>query len=233
MNQTPPEDTGTLDFSDVLAFSIHDIKNSLSLILQSSEQLTQVKDQLPPEHIETLSRLQYESHRVNANLLQLLTLYREQKCQLPVTFDNYYIIDLYEDLKANLINYTNQKQIDVRLNLAPSLNWNFDYHLVSSVLADIFTNASRYTCSCIQLSAYVVDGYLNLLIEDDGEGYDPAMLDKLKTGAVFDLSLGRTGLGVYFARVVAEKHYNNGNKGQIKLTNSKKFGGGAFLLQLP
>ncbi|HMU67097.1 MAG TPA: sensor histidine kinase, partial [Cellvibrionaceae bacterium] len=89
--------TEKVDFSLVLAASVHDMKNSIGMLIGSLEQ---VIDELPPvndvqaQHFNTL---QYEASRINGELVQLLTIYRMQNDLLPFRQDQHYVLDVLED----------------------------------------------------------------------------------------------------------------------------------------
>jgi len=71
-------------------------------------------------------------------------------------------------------------------------------------------------------------------VEDDGPGFPPSFLavsNPTQTG--IDFTTGSTGLGLYFARTVAEMHKSRGRTGSLRLENGGAMGGGCFILQLP
>jgi hypothetical protein len=49
----------------------------------------------------------------------------------------------------------------------------------------------------------------------------------------FNLTAGRTGLGLFFAHLIAKAHQNQGKTGRIELSNGGRYGGGVFKLYLP
>lgn len=67
----------TFDFSAILASSAHDMKNSLCLLIQLIEE---VSEQVPQgSATENMAKVHYEAQRINSGLIQLLTLYRDQQ----------------------------------------------------------------------------------------------------------------------------------------------------------
>ena len=61
-----------IDFSTVLASTVHDMKNSLALVLQ---QLESVIDRTQDTTLgNDIAHVHYEAQRINANLVQLLQL---------------------------------------------------------------------------------------------------------------------------------------------------------------
>ena len=72
-----------LDFSTVIASTVHDMKNSLALLTQTHSQwLTQLPDELL--HNREHGIIEYEFARLNGMLVQLLGLYKLGVNQLPL-----------------------------------------------------------------------------------------------------------------------------------------------------
>ena len=98
----------------------------------------------------------------------------------------------------------------------------------------MFINALRYSRGKIKVSAKIVDNHLVIEIADNGHGYSEIML-QAQSNSMAELSSkqGRTGLGLYFARLIANTHINRDQQGQITLVNGGELGGGIFRLTLP
>ena len=75
-----------IDFSSVLASTVHEMKNSLCMLLQSIDTMAQDQDQ-NPRTAQELAKIHYEASRLNTNLLQMLSLYRVEKAQLPLMIE--------------------------------------------------------------------------------------------------------------------------------------------------
>jgi len=134
--------------------------------------------------------------------------------------------------KNNL--YLENRQINVEFDIEQDLAWVFDNDLISNLLNDIFVNAMRYCQNNIYVSAFKNEGLLTIKIEDDGDGYPESMLQKTNDApAEIDLNLSRTGLGIYFAQLIANAHEQSGRHGDIKLENGGRFDGSVFTLTLP
>ena len=223
-----------IDFATVLASAAHDMKNSLCLLIQSIDNLQQEQQQLDSNGKEELSRIHYEANRLNINLLQLLSLYRIEKNQLPLQIDQYYISDLFEEILLKNEMYSAQKNIQVEVQDGSELLWYFDSDLISNLLNDMFVNALRYTKSKLLLRAELTEQGLAIELHDDGPGYPEFMLENADT-LMKDLNLaaGRTGLGLFFAGLIAKAHKNHGKTGFIRLSNGGLYGGALFSLYLP
>jgi K+-sensing histidine kinase KdpD len=229
----PKEDT-SIDFSAVLASAVHDMKNSLCLLTQSIENLGQSIQDTDLISREHLASSHYEAARLNTGLVQLLSLYRAGLDNLPLNIDEYDIEDLIENLVGTNESYLNHKNMILEVNQSADLVWYLDADLISILLNDVLINAMRYSQKNILLSVYVDDQQLVFKVEDDGPGYPESML-KANTINMqhFDIGQGRTGLGLFFARLIAQAHTKGQTKGTISLKNGGSLGGSVFILTLP
>lgn len=223
-----------VDFSLILASSVHDMKNSIGMLIASLETFI---DEHPPENDNQrkhFNTLHYESSRINAELVQLLTIYRMQNDHLPLRVDQCYVIDVLEDQVARNHALIESRGIHLKLNCSDNLEWVFDADLIGSVVQNVLVNCARYTRSEIELSAVVKDDLLEICIADDGQGYPPSMLET--PSSLVDeasISSGNTHLGLYFAEQIAALHKQKNRVGYINLENGAPLGGGCFKMVLP
>ena len=223
-----------IDFATVLACSVHDMKNSLCMVIQSAELIQAEGDKLSDDARAELARLNYEANRLNSNLLQLLSLYRLDRQQLPVQIDQHYLSELFEELLLKNQYFALQQDIEFIIQVEHDLSWFFDRDLVLSVLNDAIANALRYSSRRIVLSAEVAKGMLKVQVADDGPGFPDFMLDNANPDMhKLDLRHGHTGLGIFFAKLIARAHHNKNQRGQVTLQNNGELSGGSFSLTLP
>ncbi|TQV71439.1 HAMP domain-containing histidine kinase [Aliikangiella marina] len=218
-------------FSTILASTVHDMKNSLGMMLEALDSLL---DKLEDSKTDPkYGIVQYESMRVNNSLMQLLALYKIENNQLPFNPSYHNVYDFIEEqiliheplLKAKGFNYT----IDVDEDIEAV----FDESLISMVVSNIIGNAIRYAHSEIRVSAEI-DERLSIIINDDGPGYPAQMIELVGDYMLgINQSTGSTGLGLFFAQKVAELHSHGEKSGSIELANGGKLGGGAFLINIP
>lgn len=228
------EQEDNIDFSLVLASSIHDMKNSVGMLLHSIEQLI---DETPRENnpaIQHFNNLHYEASRINGDLVQLLTLYRMQNNFLPVRIDEHYVMDLLEEQVARNQVLFDSAGIDLKTDCDSNLVWYYDQDLLGTLIHNILVNAVRYTKSAISISARIEDNFLCLTIADDGKGFPEYMLDN-PSGGVEEACLGEnaTHLGLYFASKIAWFHRQGEQRGYIRLDNGAPLGGGVFQVFIP
>ncbi len=225
---------GGLDFSTVIASTVHDMKNSLAMLTQAHGQWLA---QFPSELLNCREHglIEYEFARLNGLLVQLLGLYKLGVNQLPLRPAYHELEDFLEAQLARQHEVLNSRHIVARCELeAFDLLGFFDQELVGSVVANIITNSIRYARSTLLVRAWQEPEQLVLSICDDGEGYPAAMLDQ-QSDYVLGLnhSTGSTGLGLYFAGRIAALHERNGLRGHIEISNGGPLGGGEFRIYLP
>ncbi|ABD81115.1 sensor histidine kinase [Saccharophagus degradans] len=223
-----------IDFAMVLASSVHDMKNSVGMLLASLDQLMESAPPKDESQSRQYSTLSYEASRINNELVQLLTVYRMQNEFLPLRIDEHYIVDIFEEQIARNHTLIETRDISLDMDCDHDLNWYFDRDLVSSVIHNVLINGIRYTSNKIVLSAKVENDMLVLSVADNGSGYPPSMLDRPSCG-VEDAEVSKDGthLGLYFAERIAEMHKEKNRHGFIKLSNDSDIGGGLFSLYIP
>lgn len=227
-------DSRDLDFSTVLAASVHDMKNSVGMLVASLEAAIEEQPPQSDAQARRLATLHYEASRINAELIQLLTIYRMQNRHLPVRIDSHHVIDVLEEQLARNHMLIESKQVDVVLECDEDLQWFFDSDLIASVVQNVLVNCVRYTQNRLLIAAGLVDNMLCISIADDGPGYPPQMRER--PSAVVDeaeISHGETHLGLYFADRIAAMHRQGDRQGFIRVENDGPLGGGVFKIHLP
>ncbi|SHK58331.1 Histidine kinase-, DNA gyrase B-, and HSP90-like ATPase [Marinobacter antarcticus] len=221
-----------IDFSMVLALAVHDMKNSLGMLLNSLDELrAENEDKLNDS--SKFNTLQYEAERIHNDLVQLLGIYRLGENNLSAHIEEHFIPDFLSEHLARHTPLLKGLGIECSID-AEAINGFFDADLLTGALNNTINNAIRYTKSRIRLTAYEHDGYLVIGVEDDGEGYPESMQH---TGTLSFKSLnfntGSTSLGLFFVSAVADLHSEGERTGYIKLRNGGHLGGGVFEIWLP
>lgn len=230
-SEDKPEDN--LDFSFVLAASVHDMKNSLGMLLNSLEEVIESsppKDESQKKHF---SILQYEASRINSELIQLLTIYRLKKKNLPFNLDENYVFDTFEDQVARNDVLFKTRGITLSTDCDPDLAWFYDNELVGNVVHNVLINAARYAKNNIAIIANVINNQLVIRIEDDGNGFPDFMINASEEAPGSRTATDSTQLGLFFASRIAAFHRKGDVKGCIKLYNGGTLGGGVFEITLP
>ena len=202
-----------MEFVDVAALTIHDVKNRLAILASRAE---------AKGDGETLQ----VALEAAATLTGLLVFYKAEKGSLGLDIDARVPEDLLQELVLEIGKQT-PLTVTADCAAAPTL-WFYDESLVRMVLLNALYNALRHARQNITLSALLSDGCLEFCIADDGPGYPDALLGSAL--AMQPLSREGTGLGLYLASRVAALHSNAGQTGEIRLSND---GGAVFCLRLP
>ncbi|MBO6850101.1 MAG: sensor histidine kinase [Marinobacter sp.] len=236
MNSTPAGDEqsrdNSIDFSMVLASAVHDMKNSLGMLLNSIDELRSDHEASLGES-SRFNTLQYEAERMHNDLVQLLGIYRLGENNLSAHIEEHFVPDFLSEHVARHTPLLQGLGIEYAVE-AEDINGFFDDDLLTGVLNNTINNAIRYTRSRILLTACERDGYLVIGVEDDGQGYPESMQH---TGTPnfksLDFNSGSTSLGLFFASSVARLHREGERGGSIHLHNGGRLGGGVFEIWLP
>ena len=221
------------DLEMLLASCIHDMKNSISMILSSADQLNET-DQSAEQTDEQLANLRYEASRLNNDLMHLLGVYRINERELPIIIDEHEVHEVLQEQFLRNEVLLNKSNMAFELDCDEDEIWYFDSELIGGVINNILVNAVRYSKQRIRLKARVIDDQLSIEVSDDGCGYPDTMLHTPdKPQKAINYRTGSTSLGLYFAAKVAGLHTKNKQTGHITLQNGGDLGGGIFTLYLP
>lgn len=215
------------------ASSVHDIKNSLSMLLQTLEEVIRST----PNQSDTLRRqfgvLQGEAARINNDLLYFLGLYRLQQNQLPLQIQPVYVAEFLQEQMLNNALLFEIRDLELTLDCDDALTAWFDPALIAGVVNNVLVNAARYAGRTVALHARSERGGLLIEISDDGGGFPEKMLQQGgNRDRGIDFGSGSTNLGLHFAAEVAAMHRRGDCAGRIELSNRPE-GGGCFRLWLP
>jgi signal transduction histidine kinase len=225
------------------ASSVHDIKNSLSMLLQTLEEVIRSTPDQSTEQRQQFGVLQGEAARINNDLMYFLGLYRLQKNQLPLQIQSVYVADFLQEQLINNALLFEIRNIALTLHCDDTLSAYFDPSLIAGIINNVLVNAARYAKATVSVHARATQGGLTIEVHDDGQGFPPKMLqqgnnhDTTNRDRSIDFSTGSTNLGLYFATEVAAMHKraaiesSDEKRGSIELSNTPR--GGCFKLFLP
>lgn len=222
-----------IDFSFVLASSVHDMKNSLGMLLNT---LSAMMVNSPPKDAEQarfFSVLEYEAARINGELVQLLSLYRMDENTMSVIIDAHHVIDTLDEQIARNDTLLKSRNINIQVDCDIDMVWYFDSELIGGVLNNLIVNCARYSRQQLLICASEENGFLCITIADDGQGYPDNMLMGALPQIPVSFNSGNTRLGLLFTRKVLELHKSKKGQGHMTIANNGPLGGGELKLYLP
>lgn len=225
-----------ISFSDFIASSIHDMKNSLNMQIGSLEKIAiQCQRNGDTSSFEQLGHMIYEANRMNGNLIQILSLYKLGKSIYPIDISEQCVYEVLAEVVMQNKSIMDFKGISVSIACDEDYYWYFDRDLVTGVLINALNNAYNYTFDKIRIAAKIEGGFLEIRVEDNGRGYPESMLlgSGVTTNKGINFTSGSTGLGFYFSSRVANMHKNGANHGVLNIENGGAYGGGCFVIRLP
>lgn len=224
----------TFDFTTCLMSSAHDIKNSLSMLINTLENITATSDAQTIPYGEDIARMEYEAKRANNNLIQLLGLYKLTHTDFAPNLEPCNLDDFLDEILIEYEPLFRFNQIEADTDCDPELEWYFDRGLVNSIINNVLNNQVRYSKGRVRLAADEEAGYLVLSIHDNGNGYPERMLGQADFSQnPMNHQTGGTGLGLYFSTMAARAHARNGRQGRIEISNDSDLGGGCFTVYIP
>lgn len=227
-------------FSMMLASSVHDIKNSLGMLLNTLDAIIEDTPQASTGQRMQFATLRGEAARINNSMIYLLGLYRLQENQLPLQIQEVFVADfLEEQIAANELLFS-IRRLEITCECDDDLRAYFDPTLIAGVLNNVLVNASRYATAAIRVIAQPnARNGVTIEVRDDGPGFPEKMLGGHRHEEQFandergiDFHSGSTSLGLYFAAQVANLHRRGELHGSIELSNQQP-NGSCFRLVLP
>ncbi|MRW93817.1 sensor histidine kinase [Duganella sp. FT80W] len=218
-----------------LASTVHDMKNSISVLSGTLENLLAAHPSNSAPEFGQMAQMLYQTKRLNDNLIQLLALYKDVgKPGYPFDPAPRSVRELVELVSGQAQVLLQSRGITFDVEYPQHAIWTLDEDLVIGVLVHAINNAIRYTRDRIRLAISIDGDYLELRVEDNGDGFPDAMLQSgASAKSAINFLNNSSGLGLYFSSEVAKMHKHRQRHGSIALENGGPLGGGCFILRLP
>jgi len=220
------------DLLMLIASSVHDMKNSVSMIMASVDNAATADE---TQREKALATLRYEASRLSNDLVHLMGVYRVNVNELPLAIDEQEVYEVLMNQKLRNEMLLRKHNLSLDIDCDELDEWYFDAELIGGVINNVLVNAVRYTRSKIKISAKILDNeWLRISIEDDGDGFPEFMLKNPgQPMKQIDFRKGSTSMGIYFALKVCQLHKRGEERGYITLQNGGSLGGGVFNIYLP
>jgi K+-sensing histidine kinase KdpD len=214
------------DGTDLYAALIHELKNNLGLLSMTIERIP-LRDE--PEHDATVDAARVLCQGVVDRLQQALLVYKAINQQIHPVIDAYSPHDLLQEIRDRAAALSRGRfRVEAALGPQVPAIWFLDRDLIEMALINAIQNSLAYARSSIRIEADMVEGCLALTVRDDSDGYPEHILTSVATNTPYRAT--GTGLGLQFARLIAQSHDNQGRTGELRLHNDQ---GAVFTLLLP
>lgn len=222
-------------FPEILASSIHDVKNSIVILLNSLETMMDEADENKMHCCATdkLSQLGYQTKRISNTLVQLLAVYRIDNENYTPYIQEQNVSEFIDDCITLNLPLLKGRSITIDYECDDTIERSFDTSLIAGIIDNAIVNASRYTEGKILITATMENSFLRIDIDDDGQGYPDMMLDYGNSKTEIDFSSGSTGLGIHFIDISTKLHNNGKESGYMQLANDGRLGGGVLSIFIP
>ena len=191
----------------------HELRTPLTNIRSYSETLLD-NENLPPETARSFTQvILTETERMNRLVHDLLTLSRLDYDKMDWHFERFQLEDMLFDVRAAMRLEAERLNHELTFSSPPSLSLMGDRARLEQVVINLLSNALKYTLpgGRVSVSADKSDGYVHIVVEDNGIGIPKSDLPRLferfyRVDKARSRRSGGTGLGLAIAREIVEAH---------------------------
>jgi signal transduction histidine kinase len=215
-----------MEVDDLYAALLHEMKNNLALLTMTIGNLPYYGQEALDEKLDAARLLgQVTSDR----LTQGLFIYKSVKNGIVLNAVNAYSPeDFIQELAQHIQSLKKKLKVSARVDPDVPEIWFFDRNMLEMALINAAHNSIAYAREQIQIRASVKDGMLAISVDDDSDGYPAHILEAVADGQ--PLQSSGTGLGLRFAKLIANAHENQGRCGELHLYNDN---GAVFEIRVP
>jgi len=221
--------------TDLINMIIHDLKNPLSGIMGGLDLLgSGLAGEFSDEQKQILGIAKRSSEKMLSMIQNLLDVSKMEEGMLKTHTERVELSHFINDIKTQFESLCSAEGKIIRLNCSNGVYAQIDKSLIERVLGNLISNAIFHTLSGgnILISVFLLDGFIEVSVCDDGPGVPQEYKDKIFEKFVqinrkqAHLRTG-TGLGLTFCKLAVELH-----GGTIKV-ESQNGSGSAFIFTLP
>ncbi|TCJ12334.1 sensor histidine kinase [Parasulfuritortus cantonensis] len=215
-----------MDDHDLYAALLHETKNHLVLLTLTLDSIPHTRQDA---HDAPLDAARLLGHKVAERLMQAMLLYKAEAGALRLNAVNAYSPeDMVAEMAQQARSLAKHLEVVARVDADVPPIWFFDRNLLQMALMNAIHNSISYARARIEVRAALSDGMLALSVRDDSDGYPEHILELTAQG--LPLQSNGTGLGIRFARLIAQAHRNEEREGELRLYNDA---GAVFEMRLP
>ncbi|MBK7863707.1 MAG: HAMP domain-containing histidine kinase [Archangiaceae bacterium] len=197
---------------------VHDLRSPISVIASN---VTWAEQELQrPLSAEDLAEVRSALHgastttdRLNAMVTDLLTINKLEEGELPLNRENVDARAMLETLQQQYTHLAEQRRVKLEVHASARRALDADRGLLTRVVENLVSNALRYTPSGgrLRVESFDTEDGLALAVRNDGDpipnGARTVLFEKFsQLGNAAERRTAGFGLGLYFCRLVAERH---------------------------
>jgi signal transduction histidine kinase len=175
--------------------------------------------------------MDHQLDRLSRLIDDLLDASRASSGKLTLRFEDLDVGLLLSDVSSRFATQFQEAKISFKLNTTKDIQIHGDANRLEQVISNLYTNAIRYASgSWLESSAQVVDGEVQIKVQDSGPGISPEAQSRIFARferADFQNKAAGLGLGLYIAKQIVDGH-----KGIIRVDSSPGKGA-TFTIRLP
>ncbi|HVC88259.1 MAG TPA: HAMP domain-containing sensor histidine kinase [Gaiellaceae bacterium] len=212
-----------------IALAAHELRTPVTIAHGVVQTLNHLEGQLDEaQELELRVALEQQTARMAVLVEQLLDLSRLDAEAIDVTPRT---VELASSLTQMVATAAGERAGEVEIAVSGGAAAIVDAGVLDHILTNLVTNALRYGCAPVRVSAAVSDGRLLVFVEDAGPGVaveiEQTLFDRfIRAGVARDRVAG-TGLGLAIARTYARAH-----DGDLRYERNAQ-GGARFVVDLP
>jgi len=155
-------------------FVAHEIRTPVSLIITPLEKIMNEIHSVPQNLHDSINIINRNSQRLLALVNQLLDFRKAEENAFIIHFAKHNVYDLLNSLYVRFIHQAEQKNINLSLKCDDrNMTAVVDAEALTKIVSNLLTNAIKYAKSKITLSCKSENGYIFIVVTDDGDGIDP------------------------------------------------------------
>jgi len=218
--------------TELLAASIHEIKNRFGLLYTELDELTSQLAISDASQIKA-QRVKSEAQFISSELVRVLTSYKSLTDDFSLNIDQQFAEEFLEEVIARHGFTCNAHNLTLTMSCEEDVTGFFDKQVLTILLDTCIYNSVKAGADKINLTASEDDSYFYLCIDDNGPGFPADMLEGEISQGELQLDKQSTGLGLFFANKLIQQHKEGESHGKMTLSKSETLDGAKVILQIP
>ncbi len=202
----------------------HEMKTPLTSIYGYAEGL---KSGVFTNQDEVLDIIMNESLRIKKLTEDIIFLSKLESNIEVYDFQECHVGEVIEDAIRSVESIAILKDIDIFYEPHPTKALELDYDKIYRAIVNLLSNCIKYTKDLVEIKVLETEGELQIIIADNGKGFDEASLRNLTNGLAKEKSDG-SGIGLSIVAEILKRHH-----GSLSILNRRENSGAVFEMHLP